>query len=419
MIKKFWFYFLLLITCIYLSFNKHHRGGQDVIWSDSEGYYIYLPAVFIYGGFENIPTQSGQLQKFPGSNKIFTKYTCGVAIMQLPFFLVTHFLSAIFNMDTSGFSYWYRVSVMMAAVFYLIAGLILLTKLLEPYLSRLNILITCFLLLAATNIYYYTIDEAGMSHIYSFFLFSLFLYFLPKVISIPSIKNIFLLSLLSGIITLIRPTNVIILFLIPFYNVKNLESIKYRLNSFLNDWRKWFAIFIGFIIPFFPQFIYWKYTTGHFIYYSYEDQGFIYWNNPKILSVLFGVWNGWIIYTPFALFMLVGLFISLRNNNSKVILLIIILATYLFASWFCWWFGGAFGARSYIEYYALLAIPTAFLIERINKINNSILRCSIYFILLASCYYNIRLTYLYDPPWDGIGWTWQSFGNVLSNLYTF
>jgi len=86
---------------------------------------------------------------------------------------------------------------------------------------------------------------------------------------------------------------------------------------------------------------------------------------PKIPDVLFDVQNGLFLYSPLVLLMIVGIFLGLRKKNfqAPATLIIFSIATYMFASWWAWWFGGAFGPCCYVEYYALLAFPLAGLYE--------------------------------------------------------
>ena len=104
--------FFFLFSVIYIVLDK--SSFKSYIFSDAEGYYMYLPAVFIYGGFEDIPVRTtGQFFRYEATNKYFTKYTCGVALMQLPFF----FLSATALLqsrkylltDIHGYTVWERL----------------------------------------------------------------------------------------------------------------------------------------------------------------------------------------------------------------------------------------------------------------------------------------------------------------------
>ncbi len=166
-----------------------------------------------------------------------------------------------------------------------------------------------------------------------------------------------------------------------------------------------------------PQLIYWKSVTDHWIMWSYGDETFKYWKEPKLFRVLFDAWNGWLLYSPIAIIPLVGLVLGRHSNrhSERIIMLILALATYLFASWWAWWFGGAFGHRCYVEYYALLAMPFAAVAERAFKFTWS----KVVFIALCLLliYYNLGLTYHYQAPWDGPNWTYDSVWNEIKRLF--
>jgi hypothetical protein len=70
------------------------------------------------------------------------------------------------------------------------------------------------------------------------------------------------------------------------------------------------------------------------------------------------------------IFALIGIpFLFKRLKEfSWAILIFISVATYIIVSWWCWWYGGSFGMRSFIDYYGLLAIPMALLFTELWKI---------------------------------------------------
>lgn len=96
-------------------------------------------------------------------------------------------------------------------------------------------------------------------------------------------------------------------------------------------------------------------------------------------------------------------------------MVILAIATYLFASWWAWWFGGAFGHRSYVEYYALLALPFASMAQlAFKKTWSKVLILAICALLI---YYNLGLTYHYNPPWDGPEWTYEKVWIEIGKLF--
>ena len=44
-------------------------------------------------------------------------------------------------------------------------------------------------------------------------------------------------------------------------------------------------------------------------------------------------------------------------------LVFFLLLTYVLSSWWNWWYGGSFGARVYVEYLALFALPAALALQ--------------------------------------------------------
>ena len=79
-------------------FNRIKGNPQSVIWSDAEGYYMYLPALLIIGDFHKIPERSVWPQRNE-KGEMMIKYTCGVALFEAPFFLVTKVYCQAKNYD--------------------------------------------------------------------------------------------------------------------------------------------------------------------------------------------------------------------------------------------------------------------------------------------------------------------------------
>lgn len=400
--------FLLLIPLsIYLSF-KSNPYPDKLIWSDMEGYYVYLPATFIYGGFDKVQVRDKDyLKPLPGTTKIYTKYTCGTALLEAPFFLGAHALSGPLDYPSDGHSAIYSYGLMMAGVFYMLAALLLLWPLLRRHFSRVASALALGGLVFGTNLYYYTFCQPAMSHIYGFFLFAALLWLTERVLKNTDSKLFWvLLGLTGGWLMLVRPTNGIIL-LYPLYRWWQETPDK---KAFLRKHSTSLALAAAAVFcVFIPQFMYWKYMTGNWVTWSYTNESFLYWKAPKLFKVLFGAWNGWILYSPIVVFPLVGIFMGLRRDRlgERGILAVMAIATYLFASWWAWWFGGAFGHRCYVEYYTLLALPFAAVADKIWRTVTG--RFALPAVIALCIYINLAFTYQYlvSAPWDGANWTYE------------
>ncbi len=414
---------------LFLSLNKHSKSGyynyHSEIWADKSGYYVYLPAALKFNfNPHNFPDSidiktgnSFQLDYKKG--KVFTKYTYGVALLQLPFFLVADVCSNLFNFESNGYSELYHKSINFAAVFYLIIGLILLSKYLKPRFGRRITFLTLASIFLGTNLFFFSIDETGMSHVYSFFLFSAFLYFLQRTNYLKSnkISEAIILGIIGGLIVIVRPTNAIFLFSFFFLDIKNKEEILIRLKRIFRL-KTFLPFFLSFFIIILPQLFYWKYLSGSLFYYSYSHEGFD-WGNPKILQVWFSPDNGLFLYSPLYLLIILSLIYMIKNriNNVIFILIMFLLLTYIFSCWWDWSFGCSLGARNYIEYLTLLSIPLAFLFQKSIQFNRY--KSSIFYILIILIIiYNLKMTYSFDECFQGEGdWDWNAYYRVAVKSY--
>ncbi|MGA2822562.1 MAG: hypothetical protein ABSE72_03455 [Bacteroidales bacterium] len=418
--KVDWIIFIpLFFLCLYLAYDinfSHRQNHQPEIYSDKADYYVYLPATFIYGW---------DIHKFPAgiekkcmafhldyeNNKLADKTTCGIAILWTPFFLITHFIAVHWNLQPDGFSDFYQKMTILPGVFYLLLGLFFLMKFLRNYFSRGVSYITVFLIFAGTNLYYFGIDDGLMSHVNSFFLFALFLFFLKKFLN--QEKKSFALFIgicfVLSLAILIRPTNILLFTWMIFLDITSLKALWKRILLFLKP-----AYIITFIITvslvFLPQFIYWKYLTGHFLYYSYPGEGFLNWKNPLMIAVWFSPLNGFFLYTPLALLFIAGIIIMIMKKipNGIFIGLFFLLITYIFASWHIWYFGGSFGYRPFVEYYSLLALPFGYFLASLKAMKNLYIRSLLILFIIISGYYNLRLTY--HQKWNPYStWAWDDY----------
>ncbi len=273
----------LATLLLFLSFNWHSRTGyfnyHSEIWADKAGYYVYLPAAFIYDFRANqfpaeVDENTGKGFKLNQTNNtVETKYTYGVAFMQIPFFLSAHAFSSWLGQPATGFSPVYHSAINVAAVFYLLSGLFILGLYLKKRFTISIVVYTLATIFLGTNLFYYGIADTGMSHIYSFFLLSLFLYLLcgHNFWMGRSIFPNLLIGILIGLIVVIRPTNV--LFILPALILeKPSQQHLYQSLKFLLRPGKLIPILVGIVMAITPQLLYWKHTFGNFVSYSYNKR---------------------------------------------------------------------------------------------------------------------------------------------------
>ncbi len=356
---------LLIVVCAWYGKNLNTWGNNKVIQNDVIMYYAYLPATFIFHdlNFEftkELPSDfEGQiwLQTTPAGKPIL-RMTMGLAILWVPFFLLAHAGAHLFGISTLGYSWPYSLSIVVAALFYLFAGLCFLRKILLRYFSDTVTAITLLLIVLATNLMYYVISEPGMSHVYNFALFNAFFFFSLKWVEKPGLKFSVILGLLAGLIVLIRPVNVLVLLFPAFIGISSFRDFRERIFS---NGKFILVAGVAAFIMVLPQMIYWKAQSGHFIFNSYMDQGKFFFLEPHLLNGLFSFRKGWLIYTPVMIFSLAG-FVWLKKYAPSLFLpvvLFFLLNIYIIFSWWCWWYGGSFGSRPMIDSYGVMAISLA------------------------------------------------------------
>jgi hypothetical protein len=404
---------VLFIVLLPVARNRVEPNLRGVIWSDAEGYFVYLPAVFCLGDVHAVPPGSMNARTNEKGETVM-KYTCGVAYFQLPFFLVAKVYS-----DTHGYpgtdiyNTNYSRAIAFAGYCAAFLGLFFLQKALRRRgMSPPATALTLLIIFGGTNLFHYATKEMGMSHVYSFCLFAVLMWLLPRFYERPNWKNAILLGIITGWITLIRPTNIVGLLVVLLYDIYSLNDLKGRVKFWTKHYTAAIFALLSAFLVFFPQLLYWKTMTGQWVKYSYEGEGFPFWDKPKIAAVLVDPQNGLFLYSPLVLLSLAGIVTTWREKrfHGPVLSVIFIVSTYIFASWWAWWFGGAFGARSYVELYALLAFPTAGIVAQLLGVKNRILKFAGIGIILFFIYYGVQMSFLYQKlpgPWDGADWRWN------------
>lgn len=409
MFLKSWFkspsfyWFLLAILFSFVALNRHSKSKiytySSQLWADKSGYYIYLPATFIYGFDasrlpEGIALKLGEGFSIQATDhKIISKYPVGVAILQLPFFAVAHAYSILSGSETDGFAKPYQNALDLAAVFYLLLGLFYLRKFLLSRYPLGYVNLTLAVLLLGTNLFYYSFFEGGFSHVFSFCLFSALLYYTQQFKN--GAQTLYQMAIIIAFIVLVRPLNILFVPLLAFGYLNIWPPLK---NLKLKQWG--IAVFLG-ICLLIPQLVYYYYVSGSALSYSYGNESFIYLFRPKILEVWFSWENGLISTNPLILFVLLGIALLSKRNRTESLSLfaVFMLCTLVYASWWAYLLGCAYGHRGFVDIYPLLSIGLAEFIWVLFRQKQNWLKGLIAFAMLACVLANIKFIYTYDTCW--------------------
>lgn len=415
------FFISLFVLGLFLAYNFNVDKGKipypGIFYSDKAAYYVYLPFTFI-DGFdvhklpENLDKKTRAFRLDLQRNKLIVKQTCGIAVLWSPFFLMTHAIATVYNLQPDGFSDFYAKMTILPAVFYLVFGLFFLKKFLEKYQDRLITYFTIILIFLGTNLYYYSIKDGLMSHDTTFCLVALLLFLLKTFLDNGKkpYRLFIAISVTASFIVLIRPTGIVVLLFLLFLDVRSLKEAGNRFLFFLRL-RYSLTFILILMLVYSPQLIYWHYLTGRFMYYSYVGEGFYNWKFPMLIPIWFSPLNGLFLYNPLALLFIAGgiVMIVKKIPNGIFITAFFFLISYIFSSWHSWYYGGGYGSRPFIDFYPLLAIPFGFSLAYFRRRKNLFIRTGIGFLIVASVYYNNRMMYLGSNTFEGSTWSWDDF----------
>jgi hypothetical protein len=413
---------IFLITIIYvwqIVNTSKYLHPKSVIANDIVSYYAYLPIAFIEKDlkmqFLSNPNKNSNSIYWPEkapNDALVIKTSMGMSMMYSPFFFMAHCFAEKLGYEADGFTTPYAFGIVFGCVVYLFIGFFFLRAVLLKYFNDIVVAFTFLLIGFATNLYWYATIEAPMSHAYSFSLFCIFLYLTERWQEKQKWITSIFIGLVIGLITLIRPTNGLIIILFLLYNIINQKDIRVRIQLFLTNYAKIIVMMICALIIWTPQLMYWKFVSGEWFFYSYGTERFFF-NEPKIIDILFSFRKGWLLYTPVMIFAIIGIGLLWKINKKYFypILIFSLINLYIVSSWWCWWYGGSFGMRSFIESYAILAIPLAVFLTWISK-QKRIVKISLSVVVLAISLQSIfhTIQYYYGSiHWDSM--TKQAYRN--------
>ncbi|MFI5150414.1 MAG: hypothetical protein ACHQRM_11825 [Bacteroidia bacterium] len=365
--------------------------------SDASSYYSYLPSAFIYHTKHFQGLQDYWIIPAPNGDGA-PKMTMGVAVMETPFFLLGDWIANHNDYEPNGFTPPYIWCIYFGMIFYVLAGLWYLYRMLILYFHPLASILTVFAIFYATNLLFYTVSMGQMAHAYAFTLFCFFLFNAVKWHRDKRPANLYLCAFIGGLIFLVRPPDVIIFIVLPFLGVLNGETLLSTMSSFWSARKKVIFAALLFLLTICPQFIYWKINTGQFYFDAYKGEHF-FWTDPQLINFFFSYRKGFFLYSPVMILAFLG-FIPLYRKYKHLFwpaFLFTLLNIYIITCWWDWTYSGSFGSRALVDSFGLLAIPLCALIQALIlgfknkwlKVSSALVTC----VLLYLCFsLNLSMT---------------------------
>lgn len=373
---------LLITLCLFVfhfvqkDFNNRY---ERPIAGDAQAYYAYLPALFIYHDLsydfldeindKYYPTElQKNFLKEEGAGKV-NKTFPGVTLLYLPFFAIAHSLAVLFGLPSDGYSAVYQVLFDIGLWCYLLLGLVFLMQILKKLdFQPKTIHLTLLILVLGTNMFFYSVYDQSVTHIYNFFLVNGCILALFKFKESATFKWLGLAILSLALMAITRPTNFLVLGLILFF----FPTLAFYQSAFkvLFTWKNGIKVLL-IVLPILAiPFLLWKAQTGLWIVYSYGDEVFDF-TQPHLSEFLFSYFKGWFTYTPLAFFaLLIGFYFLWKENRKQFVIGIVFYAVciYIFSSWWCWYYGAGMSQRVMIDHYILLAFLIALILKKSTEI---------------------------------------------------
>lgn len=428
--KRFgWSKAIILLTCIVVLVCRGFKKEPVPISWDTAGYYLYLPAIFIYKDpglykyekFDSLRVKYDvsstfyQVSQGPKGNMVI-RYTMGHSWLYSPFFFAGHMWALGSGAPADGFSKPYQYTLLWGMLVYGILALMILRKVLLRFFDDKVAAVSIAIIVFGTNLFYEISMNNLEVHYSLFFLLSLFLWQTIRYHDRPSVRKALFLGAVGGLIVATRPTDIVV-WAVPFlWGVTNPKTFWKKVKT---QWPYLIVFSLLATIMFFPQLAYWKRYAGQWFYNSYNNpaEG-LDLAAPHTISFLFSYRKGWFIYTPLAITLLIGMVSIYKRNKALLLSIVVYLSAhiYLASSWTCWWYAGSFGSRAMIQSYAILVIPLGFLIKDILSSRKGIKLFS-GGVLLLMVALNLFQTWQYatgilKPDRVTKAYYWQIFGRT-------
>lgn len=339
------FFGALLVSCFFV---RNQPTAVNLLDGDARYYYYYLQSTFI----------DAKLAHYDWLNSAtpVTHHPAGLSLLLLPFFLIGLCAAHLFHFPLTGISAPFQVSVATAALAYGIIGLIYLRNLLRlngisDKVTALIITLTFF----GTTLLHYTLNEGGMSHVYSFCLIAVFMYHSCRFVREQSNKHLIYASAMFAMILLVRPNNVPVIFTVFFWFTNRKQCLAFFRN--LIHRRIFYSGVCVLLLILCIQPLVWLWKENTFFADRYASYGF-YWTRPAFVKMLFGFNGGFFIYAPLCLLFLAGLAHVYKTNrflfyaSSGFILLLF----YFFSAYSAYTYYDGIGIRVLVDYYAVFAL---------------------------------------------------------------
>jgi hypothetical protein len=428
--RLFPFLLLGLLAAHYFAFGGY-KNWPYKIETDGKYFYQYLVSA-VYDGDLDFTNQyrtpkypwmraeidSARLRDMvsPVTGRPANFFWPGSALLWLPFFAVCWSLGTLLNaagfaVDMNPFGLWFQYGVMVAGPAYAALALALLGRLLSRIVSVESSRLALVLVLFASPLYYYTVFEPSMSHVYDFLAFVLYLLAVWGWVERGRPRDLAAVSLAGALFILVRAQNAAtvalfsaVLFFLPARADEKGEPVA------LPRLRRLAGSALPLLLGVLPILALNRYLNGGA--FVVRGAGSVLDPlHPKILEVLFSARNGLFSHHPLLLVGLAGFVWLLASRPAGAprwflwtLLGALFLQVWVNASTSDWWGGAApeghaFGQRRLVSSLPLFTLGLAFLLEKVRRRSGDRLPSSVLVAAAVTVALGFYLTLIYVFVW--------------------
>ena len=346
------------------------REDRRIIIGDANAYYAWARSVLLdrdidFSNDYQILYPSAQMPsevtEFTPKGLAVNKYPVGVAILEVPGFLVGHAVALLSGAPANGVSLPYQFSVTWSLMLYCVVSFYLLYLALARFgVDRRWAAGFCAIALVGTNLVHYLAD-AGMSHAAGVAVTNALLFLISRLPDsgrrVPRLIGL-LAGVFVGLLFLVRNTNILLL---PFFLVLAARQRRWRvpeLAAFLAA-----AVAVAAIQPITLNLLWgqWRLSTYPSEHFSAGLAG--------VVGTLFSQRHGLFLYGPWytVLLFLAGCAVAHRKALfGPAVAALGSFALFVVANgtWWCWWFSHSFGNRAFIETLPMLSLIAGLQVSR-------------------------------------------------------
>jgi len=303
------------------------------------------------------------------TNHAINLMSIGPALLWLPAFLLTYAVAWSINLfggeiPLDGIALPFQLSAGLAGIAYATAGVCLCFRLAKHLFSVETAFWAILVTWLASPAIYYSLSAPAYSHATSLFTVALFVDSWYRTRGRTELTRYLLLGVLTGLVTLVRWQDAIIV-LLPLTEAAH--GLLTKRTTFPVTLQRLGVMAAATALTFTPQMLAWHAIYGEPLL-TPQGSGFMRWTDPQIFSVLLSWNHGLFSWTPALLLASGGLY-WLGKRDAVLGLgsaLVLVTTIYINASVEDWWGGEAFGARRFISYTILFAVALTALMSSLD-----------------------------------------------------